>query len=69
MLKLPVMSLLIIIIIFSIEISNVYKKKFLQNYEVPTFEVGDRIKLGFAGTKCIEVTCNKSADSKNHTFQ
>ena len=68
MLKLPVMSLLIIIIIFSIEISNVYKKKSPQNDEVPTFEVGDCIKLGFEGTKCVEVTSNKSAASKNHIF-
>ena len=43
-------------------------KKSHQNDEIPTFEVGDRIKLGFEGTKCVEVTCNESADSRNTTF-
>ena len=68
MLKLPVMSLLIVEILPFIEISSVYMKKSHQNDEIPTFEVGDRIKLGFEGTKCVEVTCNESADSRNHTF-
>ena len=36
--------------------------------DVTTFEVGDRIKLGFEGTKCVDVTCNESADITNRIF-
>ena len=68
MLKLPVMSLLLVKIISFIEINKVYKKKSPQNDEVPTFEVGYHIKLGFEGTKCVEVTSNESVASKNHIF-
>ena len=68
MLKLPLISLLLVKIISFIEIHKVHKKKAPQNDEVPTFEVGDRIKLGFEGTTCVEVTCNEFADNKNHIF-
>ena len=68
MLKLPLMSLLLVKIISFIEINKVHKKKSPQKDEVPTFEVGAHIKLGFKGTKCVEVTCNEFADNYNHIF-